>query len=90
VLFARLDEKKIKRVGRKCLQGGGLLVYGKGTRLRMKNGLLKGMLFFFFFCFGFASFFLVPRSFLLPFFSLLIAQNSPLLIGDERRTLSIF
>lgn len=49
MLFARLDEKKIKRVGRKCLQGGGLLVYGKGTRLRMKNGLLKGMLFFFFF-----------------------------------------
>jgi hypothetical protein len=89
VLFARLDEKKIKRVGRKCLQGGGLLVYGKGTRPRMKKGLLKGTLFFFF-CFGFASFFLVPRSFLLRFFSLLIAQNSPLLIGDERRTLSIF
>jgi hypothetical protein len=47
VLFARLDEKK-KRVGRKCLQGGGLLVYGKGTRPRMKKGLLKGTLFFFF------------------------------------------
>jgi hypothetical protein len=48
VLFARLDEKKKKRVGRKCLQGGGLLVYGKGTRPRMKKGLLKGTLFFFF------------------------------------------
>lgn len=41
-------KKKKKRVGRKCLQGGGLLVYGKGTRPRMKNGLLKGTLFFFF------------------------------------------
>jgi len=52
-----LDEKKIKRVGRKCLQGGGLLVYGKGTRLRMKNGLLKGMLFFFFFALVLLRFF---------------------------------
>lgn len=57
MLFARLDEKKIKRVGRKCLQGGGLLVYGKGTRLRMKNGLLKGMLFFFFFALVLLRFF---------------------------------
>jgi hypothetical protein len=69
VLFARLDEKKIKRVGRKCLQGGGLLVYGKGTRLRMKNGLLKGMLFFFFllwFCFVFSSAKIFFTSFFLP------------------------
>jgi hypothetical protein len=49
----------------------------------MKKGLLYGMLFF---SFGFASFFLVQRSFLLPFFSFLIARNSPLFIGDEIRT----